>query len=148
MKKIYILIICGFLIGCGGSNNYGSNGVITGKILRPGLLPPGANNTNVYVYIQGISADYTGRPLKVDVNPDDGSFSVSINLGVKSLGPPVTYNSIVAFDIYLNVNGIWWIAKPDDTNAVAFMPGVPVEADKTVDIGTHVMDLPIGSFWK
>lgn len=140
MKRYFFLIICCLLlINCAGSN-YGANGHIKGKILRPGSIAPGNNNINSYVYAVGASG-YTGPRIWAQINPDDGSFDLSINLGVSEPGPPVVYVHQASFDLYLQVNGHEWSS---DTTAIRtikpFRLGIIVEASKTTDIGTVVLD--------
>jgi hypothetical protein len=151
MKRIFLILICGLLLGCSGSN-YGANGTLKGRILRPGpnysingeSIPPGPSNTDAFVYVQGLSV-YKDRPLLAQLNPDNGDFSISINLGVESLGPPVVYNPSVSLDLYLKVNGVWWSDDTTSGTAKPFMTGVTVESGKETDIGTLVR---VNTLWK
>ncbi|MEW6087490.1 MAG: hypothetical protein AB1498_04235 [bacterium] len=147
MKKIFLIFICVSLIGCAGSN-YGANGTLKGKILRPGYAPPGSNNTDTEVVIEGKSG-YKGPSLRAPINPNDGNFEIDINLGTEDLGPPVVYVNSATFDLKLKVNGIWWVSDTTSAEAVPFWTNVIVESGKTTDIGTLILDWPgIVSMWK
>lgn len=142
MKKYFLLIVCCLLIGCAGTDQ-GGNARIQGWILRPGGtsgLSPGSNNTEAFVYAVGASS-YTGPRVYASINPDDGSFDLSINLGVSEVGPPIKYVTQASFDLYLQVNGAEWSS---DTTAIkiikAFRTSIPVEAGRTTSIGKVVLD--------
>lgn len=141
MKKILLVLICGLLAGCAGSN-YGANATLKGKIYKAVNVPPGENNI-AEVIIEG-KTGYKGQ-LYVPINPANGSFEVDINLGTESLGPPVVYVNSAIFDLKLKINGVGWSNDTASTEATAFMLGVAVEAKKTKDIGTIVLSSP---FWK
>lgn len=142
MKKIFLILICGLLTGCAGSN-YGANGTLKGRILRAVDTEPGIGN-EAEVYIEGKSG-YKGQALRAPINPADGTFEIDINLGTESLGPPVTYVDLATFDLKLKANGRWWVADTTATEAQAFMAGVIVEAKKTTDIGTVILS---NAMWK
>ncbi|MFH1287548.1 MAG: hypothetical protein ABII25_02505 [bacterium] len=138
MKKIFLIIICGLLIGCAGSD-YGANGTLKGKIMRAVDTPPGS--TDAEVFIEG-QTGYKGTLLRAPIDPNDGTFEISINLGAEDLGPPVVYVNSASFDLYLKVKGNWWVSDTTAVEAESFMSGIIVEAHKTTDIGTIILDWP------
>lgn len=144
MKKAFLVIICILLAGCAGSD-FGANGTLKGRIMRAVDTPPGSADAEVF--IEG-KAGYKGPSLRAPINPDDGTFEISINLGAESLGPPVVYVSSASFDLYLKVKGNWWVSDTTTVEAEAFM-SVIVEANRTTNIGTKILDWPGGvSIWQ
>lgn len=145
MKRIFLVIVCTLLVGCAGSD-FGANGTLKGRIMRAVDTPPGSVDAEVFIKGQ---TGYKGPSLRAPINPDDGTFEISIDLGTESLGPPVVYVNSASFDLYLKVKGNWWVNDTTATEAKPFMLGVIVEANRTTDIGAIILDWPGGvSIWQ
>lgn len=147
MKKILLILICGLMIGCAGGNT-GANGTLKGRIFRDIDTPPGINNTDAEVFVEGVTG-YKGPALRAMIDPLTGTFEININLGAGDLGPPVVYVNSATFNLKLKANGLWWVDDTTASEAKAFMSNVVVEAKKTTDIGTIILDWPgILTMWK